>query len=102
MTEQIDFTSDPALNVYVPMKNGSLFEIPFELVEIYQQHYPRIDVQDELHKLVVWNISNPRLRKTERGMLRHINQWLSRAQERKNEGSSTIERVREATGGRRF
>lgn len=49
-------------------------------VENWQAAYPGVDVLLELRKAAAWQDSNPRDRKTSRGMFRFLNGWLNRAQ----------------------
>jgi hypothetical protein len=44
-----------------------------------QECYPEIDVPRQLQLMRAWLLSNPDRRKTQRGMKRFINSWLSRA-----------------------
>jgi len=60
----------------IPLKNNSLFDITSELIEQYQKAYPFIDVTQRMKDIIAWNVSNPSRRKTARGILRHINNWL--------------------------
>lgn len=46
----------------------------------YEATYPGINVLAELRKCRQWNIDNPSRRKTASGMWRHVNTWLSKAQ----------------------
>ena len=62
-----------------PLKDGT--DYPLELAKIseYEKTYHNIDVQFELKKCLQWDIDNPGKRKTKRGIMKHINQWLSNA-----------------------
>ena len=48
----------------------------------WAEAYPRVDVQSELNKMHQWLLANPGKRKTQRGLPRFINSWLSRANEK--------------------
>jgi len=61
------------------LKDGSLFEVDGQMVEMFQQAYPRINVREELGKMVAWHFSNEAKRKTRRGIKRSINSWLNAA-----------------------
>ncbi len=63
-------------------------------VDAWQEAYPAIDVMAELRKDREWLKANPRNMKTPGGMRKHVNGWLSRAQ---NEARGEPER---AVGGR--
>ena len=51
-------------------------------VEIFKGSYPAVDIIAELGKMKAWAYANPTNRKTKSGMLRFINSWLSKDQNR--------------------
>jgi hypothetical protein len=51
----------------------------------FQELYPAVDIMQELRNLKAWNISNPLKRKTESGIMKHINTWLA---DKQNKGGS--------------
>ena len=94
-TENIIAQSDK--NRSEPPQEEPLFQIPLvgkengqklvhdiyrKDIDTWQELYPGIDVESEIRKLLAWNIANPKRRKTKQGILRHINTWLSKAQDR--------------------
>ena len=66
----------------LPLKDGSLYSITENDVEIFQQLYPGIDVRQEMRGMVGWCTANPSRRKTKNGAKRFINGWLTRSQEK--------------------
>lgn len=46
----------------------------------FERTYPAVDVRKELREMRMWSISNPRKRKTADGMMRFVNSWLSKCQ----------------------
>lgn len=48
----------------------------------YGRLYPNVDVQQEFRKMHGWCNANPAKRKTQRGVKRFVNSWLSREQDR--------------------
>lgn len=58
------------------------YPITESLVKEYQELYQAIDVKEELRKMRGWLISNPTKRKTKRGILKFVNGWLSREQDK--------------------
>jgi len=66
----------------IPLKDGSIYTLQDETLQMYKENYPRLDVDDALRRLVIWNVSNEKKRKTKGGILRHINGWLSRQPEK--------------------
>ena len=65
-------------------KGGRPQEYPVsrELVSELQALYPAVDVMQALREIRAWNLANPRNRKTRNGILRHINTWLKKEQDR--------------------
>ena len=53
-----------------------------EQILSWQHAYPEVDVFAELNVITVWLDSNKPKRKTERGMPRFVNSWLSRANQK--------------------
>lgn len=62
------------------LNDGSEYYLPREKYEQYKRCFPGIDLDAELLKCIAWSISNPRNRKTKSGILKHIGNWLSNAQ----------------------
>ena len=52
--------------------------LPDDLYRLMVATYPGLDVKQCLHVAQAWLVTNPRRRKTKRGMPRFINNWLSR------------------------
>lgn len=48
----------------------------------FETLYPAVDVRQELRNQVGWLMSEPRRRKTRRGIKKFITGWLSREQDR--------------------
>ena len=91
----------------IPLIDKSEFPITADQISDWQQDYPAINVEQEVRKCRQWNIANPKNRKTPAGIMRHINAWLSKAQDRAPTGNangrqntgtrkSAIQRQREA------
>lgn len=51
-------------------------------IDGWVQLYPAVDILQELRKMKGWLDANPSKRKTKRGILRFVNNWLSREQDR--------------------
>lgn len=67
--------------ISIPLVNGTDYHISKTEVEKMKTFYPAVDIMEELRKCAAWNYANPKNRKTSRGILKHINSWLSRAQD---------------------
>ena len=57
-------------------------EISDEKIAGWAEAYPQIDIKSELSKMHQWLLANPGKRKTQSGLPRFINAWLSRANEK--------------------
>ncbi len=69
--------------ISLPLVTGSgSFDVTFDYLNSLRQLYPAIDVEQEFRKMCGWLDSNPRNRKTARGIKRFITGWLSRAQDK--------------------
>lgn len=82
-------------NVFITIITNTKEEYPieFNLVTQYKELYPSVDVEQELKKMKAWSISNPSKRKTKRGMLKFVNNWLSREQDKPKFNSNTRKEV---------
>ena len=77
-------------------KDGTDWQPTDEQVLQWQHAYPEVDVFAELNVMAVWLQSNEPKRKTERGMPRFVNSWLSRANQKG--GSPFAQQEQEQTG----
>jgi hypothetical protein len=66
--------------VEIPVNTGESFQISNSQIEEWKILYPAVDIMQELRNIRGWNLANPVKRKTKSGILKHINSWLSRAQ----------------------
>ena len=66
----------------LPLVDGSEFPIFKSQVSEWQIAYPGIDVRTQLVQAKVWLQANPKRRKTRKGILRYLNSWLARAQDK--------------------
>lgn len=78
-----DHRSAPVGSVIgIPTNTGDDFPITADDVREFANLYRSVDVMQELRAMRGWAIGNRAQRKTARGMLRFVNAWLSRAQDR--------------------
>lgn len=69
--------------ISLPLVTGSgAFDVTFCYLNSLRSLYPGIDIEQEFRKMFGWLDSNPRNRKTQRGIKRFITGWLSRAQDK--------------------
>lgn len=74
---------DEKVFISLPLVTGSgSFDVTYTYLNSLRQLYPAIDIEQELRKMCGWLDSNPRNRKTPRGIKRFITGWLSRAQDK--------------------
>lgn len=75
-------TSTPEVFISLPLVTGSgSFNVTINYLNSLRQLYPAVDVEQEFRKMYGWLDSNPRNRKTARGIKRFITGWLGRAQD---------------------
>ena len=66
------------IGIYLPLKDGTEYEITDEFMVDLKSTFSNKNVEDELKKMRSWLIANPQKRKTKTGIKRFINGWLSR------------------------
>lgn len=79
--EQSGSASGPAV-IALPTNTGDEFPVTAGHVAEWAGLYPAVDVMQELRKMRGWLLSNPKKRKTAGGMLRFVNSWLAKEQNR--------------------
>ena len=77
-------------------------EYPFtqDFIDQMQAAYPAVDVLQEMRAMKAWCLSNPKKRKTSRGIKAFVNSWLSREQDhggsrQQNTGKPTFMEINE-------
>ena len=71
--------SDNEMVFQIPLKGNSYYSLNKQDIDIYKSLYPNIDTEQEIRNIIGWNIANPSKRKTEVSIKKHINAWLSKA-----------------------
>ncbi len=69
----------------IPLIDKTSFLISKQQIDEWQSLYSTIDVLHELKCIRDWNITNPTRRKTSLSILKHINIWLTKAQEKEQD-----------------
>ena len=79
-----DSTSEPQDPPILSLILNTKEEYPIYKIDIEAWHdlYPAVDVIGELRKMKGWLMANPSKRKTKKGILRFINSWLAKEQDR--------------------
>lgn len=68
--------------IKLPLINGDDFLVTKDYVKELKDLYPAVDVEQALHGMRGWLDSNPRNKKTPRGIKRFITGWISREQDK--------------------
>ena len=63
-----------------PVVGGGVWWLPGWKADEWSEVFTGVDVPSEVNKALQWLRDNPVKRKTHRGMLRFLNQWIERAQ----------------------
>lgn len=71
--------SEPPV-ITLQLNTGKEYPITQNDVNEWMELYPAVDVMQELRAMKGWCISNPTKRKTEKGIKRFVNSWLSKTQ----------------------
>ena len=82
-TEQLKNSSVLAL----PLNDGTEYEVTKELLDEFITLYPGVDVMQEVRNMRGWLLTNPRKRKTRRGIKAFMNAWLAREQDKGKGGN---------------
>ncbi len=76
-------TSEPEADVEALILNdGSEWRPTEALFAEYVRLYPNVDVKQQFNVMRSWCLSNPKKRKTKRGITRFVNSWLTREQDK--------------------
>jgi len=68
--------------ITLPLNDKSAFPIDEPQVSRWQLLYPGIDVRQQLRNYAAWADANPVKRKTRQGILRSMNSWLAKEQDK--------------------
>ena len=76
-------TSEPEADVEALILNdGSEWRPTSALFAEYVRLYPNVDVKQQFNEMRGWCLSNPKKRKTAKGIKRFVNSWLAREQDK--------------------
>lgn len=78
--------SPPAISIPTNRKDEE-FPITAEQVLEFAALYPNVDIGQELREMRGWSIANQSKRKTSGGMLKFVNSWLAREQDKGQKNS---------------
>ena len=77
-----ELPSSPPPAAVLPLVDGSDFPIAQKTVDELSGLYPAVDVDQQLRNMRGWLLANPKNRKTKAGIMRFVNSWLAREQNR--------------------
>ncbi len=77
---QLEPAQSPIATLF--LNDGTTFPVYPDSVETWAKRYPAVDVAQEIRNMEGWLEGNPKNRKTQKGILRFINSWLTRAQDK--------------------
>lgn len=68
--------------ISIILNDKSYYDVPMSRVEKWKEIYPAVDVEQELREMSDWAETNPSKRKTKKGILTFIRNWLAKEQDR--------------------
>lgn len=68
--------------ISITLNDKSEYPIYQSLIDEWKTLYPNVDIEQQLRSMKGWCNANPTKRKTKRGILRFINAWLAREQDK--------------------
>lgn len=81
LTQPIQKPQESAI-ICIPLVSGEDYGVTQDDIEEWAAAYPAVDVLQQLRNMRQWCLSNPRKKKTARGIRRFITGWLERKQNR--------------------
>lgn len=83
-----DPTPPSIVVIKLPLVDGTEFRISEQTVSELSDLYPAVDVPQQLRNMRGWLLANPKNRKTNSGIMRFVNSWLSREQNSARAGNT--------------
>lgn len=74
-------SQSPAV-LQIPLNDKTTYGVTDAQIKKWTELYPAVDVMQQLRQMIGWCDGNPKRCKTRTGVLRFINSWLSREQDR--------------------
>lgn len=68
--------------IKMPLIDKTEFDVTESMVKDFKEAYPAVDVEQQLRNMRQWCLSNPKNKKTRSGVMRFINNWLMKDQNR--------------------
>lgn len=73
----------------IPLNDGTEFGVTEKMAGEFAELYPAVDVPQTLREIRGWNLADPTRRKTRKGVLKHINGWMAKEQNKGGYGTQT-------------
>lgn len=67
---------------FIPLNDKTEFGVSKAYADELAKLYPKVDILQTLSEIRGWNIARPTQRKTRSGILKHINTWMAKEQNR--------------------
>lgn len=83
--------------IEIPLNDGTLYSVLGSDVEEWKRCYPAVDVEQQLRSMKSWCNCNPAKRKTRKGVMRFIDNWLSKEQNKYHGNISARQNVNNST-----
>lgn len=74
----------------IPLNDKTTYGVTQVQIDKWSELYPAVDVPQQLRQMIGWCDGNPKRCKTRTGVLRFINSWLSREQDRGGKRSTGV------------
>jgi hypothetical protein len=87
-----DLSTTAVISIPLIKKDGE-FHITREMINEWEDTFPRVDILQALKHIRQWNKDNPNKRKTLRGIRSHITTWLNKAQNKGQYDSGNGEQI---------
>ena len=68
--------------ISLPLNTGKLYPISEQEIAHWKELYPAVDVMQQLRCMIGWLEANPKKRKTKGGVMKFVNGWLAREQDK--------------------
>lgn len=66
----------------IPLNDNSFLDVTAEMVENWRGLYPAVNIEQTMRNIIGWCEANPKKRKTKGGVMRFVNAWLSKEQDK--------------------
>lgn len=77
--------------IFLTLNDNSEYPVTCSQLKEWEALYPAVDVPQELRNMRAWLQANPKRRKTGRGILRFVNGWLAREQDKPHPAVQHVE-----------